>query len=142
MTEEEMMQKETAIQRANAFSAYNHVEMTVVKKDYAEVRLELVPESMNFRGTVHGGAYFTMADMCSGIVCRTDGRSYATQHASVEYLRAADSGVLTGRGRVIHRGRTSCVVEVRITTEEDKLVFIGTFQFACIGDKTKMVLPH
>ena len=116
--------------------------MTVVKKDYAEVRLELVPESMNFRGTVHGGAYFTMADMCSGIVCRTDGRSYATQHASVEYLRSADGGVLTGRGRVIHRGRTSCVVEVRITTEEDKLVFIGTFQFACIGDKTKMVLPH
>ena len=58
MTEEEMMLKETVIQKANAFSAYNHIEMTVVKKDYAEVRLELVPESMNFRGTVHGGAYW------------------------------------------------------------------------------------
>ena len=119
-------------------ASFNHIKMTVVKRDYAEVRLELVPESMNFRGTVHGGAYFTMADMCSGIVCRTDGRSYATQHASVEYMRAANGGVLTGRGRTIHRGRTSCVVEVRITTEEDKLVFMGTFQFVCIGDETKM----
>ena len=43
MTEEEMMLKETAIQKANAFSAFNHIKMTVVKRDYAEVRLELVP---------------------------------------------------------------------------------------------------
>ncbi|MDO5134385.1 MAG: PaaI family thioesterase [Eubacteriales bacterium] len=133
LTEQEMLEKETAIQNSNPFCVHNYCEVVDVKKDYAEVRLKLVPESMNFRGTVHGGAYFTMADVCSGMVCRTDGRVYATQHASVEYVRAVSGGVLTGRGTVIHRGRTSCLVEVRITTEEDKLAFLGTFQFACIG---------
>ena len=74
MTEQELLQKETELQNANVFCVHNHVEVVDVKKDYAEVRLNLVPESMNFRGTVHGGAYFSMADMCSGMVCRTDGR--------------------------------------------------------------------
>ena len=87
---------------------------------------------MNFRKTVHGGAYFTMADMCSGIVCRTDGRSYATQHASVEYLRAVTGGVLTARGTVVHRGRSGCLVEVKISSEDGQLAFIGSFRFACI----------
>lgn len=133
MTHEEMLQKELDIQARNAFGAYNHCQVVDVREDYAEVCLDIVPESLNFRGTVHGGTYFTMADVCSGMVCRTDGRVYATQQANVLYVRAVMAGHLTGRGTVIHRGRTSCLVEVRITTEEDKLAFLGTFLFACIG---------
>ena len=87
MNQQEMFAEESEIQKKNLFCAYNHCEAMDIRKDYAEVRLKLVDESMNFRGTVHGGAYFTMADMCAGMVCRTDGRSYATQHASVEYIR-------------------------------------------------------
>lgn len=133
VSEQEMLAKEIEIQSNNTFCVHNNCELVDVQKDYAVVRLALVPESMNFRGTVHGGAYFTLADMCSGMVCRTDGRAYATQHASVEYIRAVKGGVLTGYGKAVHRGRTSCIVEVKITTEEDKLAFMGTFQFACIG---------
>ena len=76
MNQQEMFAEESEIQKKNLFCAYNHCEAVDIRKDYAEVRLKLVDESMNFRGTVHGGAYFTMADMCAGMVCRTDGRSY------------------------------------------------------------------
>ncbi len=133
LSEQEMLEKEAALQKNNPFSILNHIEVVDVKKDYAEVRLSLVPESMNFRGTVHGGAYFAMGDVCSGVVCRTDGRVYATQHASVEYVRAVKGGVLTARGICVYRGRTTCIVEIKITTEDGKLAFMGTFQFACIG---------
>ena len=133
MTEQEMLQKETAIQNSNPFCVYNHVKVVDVKKDYAEVSLDIEENSLNFRGTVHGGAYFTMADVVSGMTCRTDGRVYATQQANVLYVRPVKAGKLTGRGTIIHRGRTSCLVEVRITTEEGKLAFMGTFTWACIG---------
>lgn len=133
MTHEEMLKNEKEIQARNPFGVYNHCEVVDVQEDYAEVSLQIVPESLNFRGTVHGGTYFTMADVCSGMVCRTDGRVYATQQANVQYVRAVSAGRLTGRGTVIHRGRTSCLVEVRITTEEGKLAFVGTFLFHCIG---------
>ena len=130
---QELMAKEAAIQADNLFCVHNFIELDDVKKDYAQVSLRLVPESMNFRGSVHGGAYFAMADMCAGIVCRTDGRTYVTQHASVEYVRGVTGGVLTARGTAVHRGRTSCIVEIKITSGEEKLAFMGTFQFACIG---------
>ena len=98
LSEQEMLARETEIQAKNAFCVHNRIELADVKKDYAEVSLKLAPESMNFRENVHGGAYFAMADMCAGIVCRTDGRVYVTQHASVEYIRGITGGVLTGRG--------------------------------------------
>lgn len=133
LSDEELTAKEKEIQSKNPFFVRNFCEVVEVKKDYAEVRLDLVPESMNFRGTVHGGAYFTMADVCSGMVCRTDGRVYATQNASVEYVRAVTGGTLTAKGSVIHRGRSGCIVEVKIYSDEGKIAFAGTFHFVCIG---------
>ena len=148
--QEERMEKEREIQARNAFAAYNHCEVVDVRQDFAEVRLKIVPESLNFHGNVHGGAYFTMADMCAGVVCRTDGRLYVTQQANVHFVRAAERGTLICRGSVLHRGRTSCLVEIRITTLEDseeteglkegtgkgkmeEPVFLGTFLFHCIS---------
>ena len=87
LTDQERLQKELEIQKANLFGAYNHCRAVAVREDYAEVALDIVPESLNFQGIVHGAAYYTMADICSGMVCRTDGRRYVTQQANVQYLR-------------------------------------------------------
>ena len=145
LTDEERLKKELEIQKANLFGVYNHCRAVAVRKDYAEVALDIVPDSLNFQGTVHGAAYYTMADICSGMVCRTDGRRYVTQQANVQYLRAAQGGTLTARGTTIHRGRTSCLVEIRITgrtsclveiritDQEENLLFTGTFLFHCIS---------
>ena len=150
MKNEERMEKEREIQARNAFAAYNLCEVVDVRKDFAEVRLKIVPESLNFHGNVHGGAYFTMADMCAGVVCRTDGRLYVTQQANVQFVRAVEGGTLLCRGSVLHRGRTSCLVEIRITKQGDpkeseelkeeaergkteEPVFLGTFLFHCIS---------
>ncbi len=129
----ELLKKEQDILERNLFAKYNHVRLAVVERDHVEVYLDIVPESLNARGTVHGGAYFAMADACAGIVSRTDGRMYVTQTATVQYLRAATEGRLTAVGTVLHRGRTSCLVEVRILGEDEKTVFIGTFLSHCLG---------
>lgn len=133
LTEQEMLRKEMKIQAANTFGVYNHIRPVAVRQDYAEAALDIVPDSLNFHETVHGGAYFTMADICSGMVCRTDGRTYVTQQANAVYVRAIKAGTLTARGTVIHRGRTSCLVDIRITSEKNELAFMGTFLFHCIS---------
>ncbi|MBR3367126.1 MAG: PaaI family thioesterase [Lachnospiraceae bacterium] len=129
----ELLKKEQEVLEKNLFAKYNHVRLSVVERDHVEVYLDIVPESLNARGTVHGGAYFAMADACAGIVSRTDGRMYVTQTATVQYLRAATEGRLTAVGTVLHRGRTSCLVEIRIAEDSGKPVFMGTFLFHCIG---------
>ena len=34
--------------------------------------------------------------------------------------------------RLLHRGGTVCLIEVRITDEADKLLFLSTFNFYCV----------
>ena len=103
LTGKEMFQREVAIQTANSFAVYNNCHLGAVDRDFGEVWLDIVPDSFNFQGSVHGGAYFTLADMCAGIVSRTDGRLYVTQQANVQYVRAARHGRLTARGNALRQ---------------------------------------
>ena len=67
----------------NPFMAYNHIQITVIGEDangdhYAEVSVELRPESMNLHGAVHGGLLYGLADCVAGIAARCDGSDYVT----------------------------------------------------------------
>ena len=117
---------------ANAYANHTGVVVRDIQPDFAECTLEVTPETMNPFGSVHGGAFFTLADVAAGMAARTDGRGYVTQQASVQFLRAAKQGTITARARVLHRGGTVCLIEVRITAEADKLLFLSTFNFYCV----------
>lgn len=127
----DLWEENSAAIAANAFSNYNHIVVEDIQPDAAAVYLDIVPESRNPFGNVHGGALFTLADVCAGVTARTDGRCYVTQAASVQFLRGAKEGRVTARGSVIRRGRTVCIIEVRITDADGELLFLGTFTFFC-----------
>ncbi len=117
---------------SNAFANYNHIVVEDIQPDFARVTLDVVPESLNMRGFVHGGALFTLADVCSGMTARTDGRLYVTSQASSNFVRGAKEGRLTATSRVVHRGRTACLIEVEIRDEAQKLLFQGDYTYFCI----------
>ena len=116
---------------ANAFANLAGVVVTDIQPDFAQAVLEVTPATLNPYGTVHGGAYFTLADVCAGVAARTDGRSYVTQQASSQFLRAAKAGRITACAHVLHRGGTVCFVEGRITDEADKLLVFRPFNIYC-----------
>ena len=75
-----------------------------------------------------GGLLFTLADCCSGVTARTDGRTYVTQTGSLNYYRNIHEGQVYAVGKVQHRGRTVCTVLVEIYAKEtQKLLAAGTF---------------
>ena len=77
---------------------------------------------------LHGGLLFTLADCCSGVTARTDGRTYVTQTGSLNYYRNIHEGQVYAVGKVQHRGRTVCTVLVEIYAKEtQKLLAAGTF---------------
>ncbi|MGN0983348.1 MAG: PaaI family thioesterase [Gemmiger sp.] len=117
---------------ANAFAEHTGITVTELRQDYAEASLEITPQTMNLYGLVHGGALFTLADVCAGMTARTDGRTYVTQQASVQFLRSAQAGRLVARGKVLHRGGTICLIQVEITDEAGKMLMISTFNFYCL----------
>lgn len=119
----------------NVFMHHNHMEVSHLERDRAVVALDIVPDSLNPYGALHGGAYYTMADCAGGAACRTDGRYYVTLHGSLDFLHAARSGRVEAEARVRHRGRTTCLVEVEITGEGGSLLARGSFNFFCLGEQ-------
>ena len=118
---------------ANPFPRYNHIEVTVLERDHVEVAVDLRPDSMNYAGAVHGGLFFTMADFCAATTARTDGRKYVTLDAEVHYLKNVTEGRIRAESRLVHRGRTSVLVDVDVRSEEEKLLFTARVTMFCVG---------
>lgn len=116
----------------NAFAVFNHLEVEHVEPDYAVFRLTIRPESRNPFGFVHGGMLAGMADNAAGYAAHTDGRTYVTQSSHLTYIHNQAEGVIRCSGRVLHRGRTTCLVRVDITGEDDTLLATGELVYFCV----------
>ena len=116
----------------NAFAVFNHLEVEHVEPDYAVFRLNIRPESKNPFGFVHSGLLAGMADNAAGYAAHSDGRTYVTQASHMNYLHNQAEGVIRAAGRVLHRGRTVCLVRVDITGEDGALLATGEVSYFCV----------
>lgn len=125
----------------NAFAIHNHMYLIKVDEGYAECGLKLHEDSKNPYGMAHGGTYFSLADMTTGLATRSDGRRHVTQNASCSYLRAAQDGDLICKARVIHGGRKTTLCEAQVYDEKGTLCFTGQFTYFCIAERGE-ALPY
>ncbi len=116
----------------NAFAVFNHLEVEHVEPDYAVFALDIRPESKNPFGFVHGGLLAGMADNAAGYAAHSDGRTYVTQSSHLTYMHNQAEGVIRAAGRVIHRGRTICLVRVDITGAGGTLLATGEVSYFCV----------
>lgn len=121
----------------NTFSNYNFMELEALEPDCAVYKMEIRPESRNPYGMAHGGALYTLADDAAGVAAHTDGRSYVTQHGSLNFLANQPSGVIRAVGRVLRRGRSTVLVDVKITNEDNTLLAAGQFIYHLVGQAGK-----
>ena len=61
-----MMEEQKHPLLPNAFAEHNGIQYRVVGPEQAEATLEVVPDSLNPYGLLHGGAYYTLADCACG----------------------------------------------------------------------------
>jgi uncharacterized protein (TIGR00369 family) len=76
-------------------------------------------------GRVHGGALFSLADHASGWAAFStleQGERCATLEMKINYIAAVHDEDCLAEARVVHRGRTSIVVEADIKTADQRLV--------------------
>lgn len=62
----------------NAFVQACGIEIWELEEDHAVMGTAARPELLNPMGMLHGGLLFTLADCCSGVTARTDGRTVCT----------------------------------------------------------------
>lgn len=129
----ERIEKLKAHLENNAFAQICGIKVAEMRYDYVKMTAEVRPELLNPLGRVHGGMLYTLADCCSGLTARTDGRKYVTQNGSLNYLSNVAQGHLEAESRVIRRGRTVCVLDIAVRCpEENKLLAEGIFTMYAI----------
>ena len=115
--------------RNNPFQLHNHVEMVEVSDDHVRVKVDLVHESTNLHGYVHGGLIYSMADISCGIQCRTQPGHYVTQSCHINSLRNTDHGTIYCDTEVVKRGRSMVIIHFRVTDDEERLLADGVIDY-------------
>lgn len=89
-------------------------------------------------GLLHGGASVALAESvgsaASMLFVNSEHSEIRGIEISANHLRAKKEGIVTGTTRIIHKGRSIHLWEIRITDEQDRLISICKL--------TNMVLPR
>ena len=130
MSIEEIFERE----KDDPFVNYNTIEVRIVEKDHAAVSHDILRNSMNIYGFVHGGLFAAMADNVTALAAHTDGRKYVTQHCNIDYTGNQRDGTVLAEAWVKHRGRTTAIVDFCIRGREDRILVSGRYTLFCIDD--------
>ena len=93
--------------------------------------LEFKPELTQLTGLFHAGAIIAFADETATAASMWETNTTGefkpelfplTLQLSVNLIRNTDRGVLRAEAEIIHRGRTTLVVEVKVRDEQGKLI--------------------
>ena len=111
-----------------------------VKGDPGHVilRLPYSDQLLQSLGRVHGGVLFSLADHASGWAAYSTldrNERCATLEMKINYIAALHDEDCQAEARVIHKGRTSIVVESEIKTLKGRLVAKTLATFIVLRDK-------
>lgn len=89
------------------------------------MQLPFSQNHLQTHGRIHGGALFALADHASGWAVHTmlePSEQCATLEMKINYIGALRDEDCVAEARVVHKGRTSVVVEAEIRSAAGRLV--------------------
>ena len=95
---------------------------------------KVVEKSLNYFGNAHGGYLFTLCDQVAGLVAISTGDYAVTLQSNINYLKAGHlSDDLKIEGLCVHNGKSTKVVDVLVTNQEEKILTRATFTMYVTG---------
>ncbi|MGK0249449.1 MAG: 1,4-dihydroxy-2-naphthoyl-CoA hydrolase [Oleispira sp.] len=87
-------------------------------------------------GLIHGGSNVLLAETLGSMAancCVDVSHEFCVgQEVNANHIRGVRSGIVTGTAKLVHKGRTSQVWEIRIVNEQDKLTCISRLTMAVV----------
>lgn len=130
----EAFERIKALLEKSAFVRHCGFLLEVLEAGRCELRLPLEEVHANAYGTLHGGLVAAMVDTVSGVAAWTlaePGERVSTVELKVNFIASVPTmeGELRAAGVVLHRGRTTAVVEADVNDAEGRRVAraLGTF---------------
>lgn len=101
-----------------------HVKIDEIRCGHVTVSLQTDPKKhANHRGLVHGGVLAALADSVTGVTGATVGAAVVTVSMTMNFIRNTRPGeTISVSSRIVHRGRTTMVIEASMKDEEGRLM--------------------
>ena len=116
---------ETPMKPIVALQDYHLSEM---KDGHVVLETKVDTTSLNYYGNAHGGFLFTLSDQVAGLVLLSQGVEGVTLQGSINYLKAGHLGdCLLVKGRSLHAGRTTRLVETEVFNQDHHLLCRASF---------------
>ena len=124
------MTKEDILSKLNSMSANTlletlRIEFTEVGDDYLVAKMPVDERVHQPMGLLHGGASVALAESvasAAAYVFSGSGQQVKGLEITANHLKSKTKGTVTGRAKVIHKGRTTQLWEIRVEDEEGKLI--------------------
>ena len=104
------------------FCRYCGIKITRIAPGEAEAELPITPNMMNSRNVVQGGAIMTLADFAFAGAANAMGHTTVSTGLNISFIRPGSGKKLIAQARKIHHGRTTCLYQVDVFNDENKLI--------------------
>jgi 1,4-dihydroxy-2-naphthoyl-CoA hydrolase len=116
------------------------IEFLEIGEDYVTARMPVDHRTQQPFGILHGGASVALAESLGSVASFLTLSDPMTQRAvgleiNANHIRGVSSGWVYAKATPLHIGRTTHVWDIKITSEEGKLVCVVRFTVAIIGVK-------
>jgi acyl-CoA thioesterase len=112
---------------ADPFCERLGIDLVDLSPGEAATELTVTDELLNFHGTPHGGAIYSLADAAFAAASNSYGDTAVALETNVSYLDAVEEGAtLTATAEETHRTRRTAEYEVVVTDDTDAR--IATFR--------------
>jgi uncharacterized protein (TIGR00369 family) len=130
---------------ARAIPFYRHLGINLTKVGWgsAEIRLKVKKGLTQSAGFAHGGVSAALIDSAVGLALCTmlDQRDLITTvELNVNFIAPAGPGVLTTRGRILHRGKRLAVGDAEVRDKKGTLVSRGSATYMMLENKRQRVI--
>lgn len=113
------------------------IELTILEEGYVEATMPVEGRTKQPFGYLHGGASIALAETVASVgayeLLDKEKETCFGMEINANHIRAKKDGVVTAKAKVLHRGRTSQVWDIKIYDEREKLV--------CVSRCTMAVVP-
>jgi len=112
--------------RGDAYCDTLGIDLAALEPGYAVTELTVTEDLLNFHGTPHGGAVYSVADAAFAAASNSRGEPAVALETNVSYLDAVDVGdVLTATAEETHVGGRTAEYEVVVTSDDER---VATFR--------------
>jgi len=115
------------------------IEFLEIKKEYLLAKMPVDERTTQPMGILHGGASVSLAETLGSIgsACFIDQEKQICVGLEINanHIRSIREGYVYGRATPLHIGRSTHIWEIKIATEEEKLVCISRITVAILDKK-------